>query len=297
MTIIYITALFKIGFMKNSLKYLFIFSMLISVIMAGIGISYAKKPPNNTEIKPPNLKFEYYNLFPGGQELNLFGIEKKREIVGPGIISPDMEKVAYSEVYFYPQNNQFSSKIFYVTAGPLDVLDNLSVTLSPSELANIFAVKKVDNSGKVIIKSGSDSFDSQIFRTLTIIDWSNDSKKLLVKETVGEHLRGIWATNLWVYDFDVKKARKLDEIRKAVTYYWKTKYHLRLYDYRWDIIPLGWDTTNPEMIVVNAYGYNRGKKEFLGCWGIDFRGRRSQLLSLDDENWPVEKNGLVIVDK
>lgn len=271
--------------------------LFMSVTLTGIGMPFIKKAPDKAIVKPPNLKFEYYNLAPGEQELNLYGIEKKREVIGPGVISPDMEKVVYSEVYFYPQNNQYSSKIFYINTGPLDILDNLSVTLSPSELANIFAVKKIDNSGKVILKSGSDAFDSQIFRTLTIIDWSNDSKKLLVKETVGEHLRGIWATNLWVYDFDVRKARKIDEIRKAVTYYWKTKYHLGLNDYRWDIVPLGWDTTNPEMIVVNAYGYNHGKKEFLGCWGTDFRGRRSQLLSLDDENWPVEKNGLVIVDK
>ena len=282
--------------MKNSLKYLFMF-FLLSILIVDSNIVFAQKAPNKGQITQPSLKFEYYNIFPGGQELNLFGIEKKRETIGPGIISPDMEKVAYSEVYFFPQNKQISSKVFYINAGPLEKLDDLSTTLSPSELANIFAIKKVDNPGNQILQSGNDTFDSQIFRTLTIIDWSNDSQKLLIKETVGEHLRGIWATNLWIYDFDVKKARKLDDIRKAITYYWKNKYHLYLNDYRWDIIPLGWDTTNPDMIVINAYGYNNNNKEFLGCWGIDFRGKRSQLLSLDNENWPVEKNGFVIADK
>ena len=80
---------------------------LLSILIIDSNIAFAQKAPNKGQITQPSLKFEYYNIFPGGQELNLFGIEKKRETIGPGIISPDMEKVAYSEVYFYPQNKFF----------------------------------------------------------------------------------------------------------------------------------------------------------------------------------------------
>jgi hypothetical protein len=285
--------------MKNFQRLLLILIILISFVsVVGTDKTFAGKTVKKNNIQNRNLKFEYYNIFPGKQELNLLNLESKRQITSTGVISPDMEKVAYSEIYFYPQNKQTSSKAFYVNAGPLDLLDDLSITLSPSQLANIFAVKKVDNPSKQILGTGIDGFDSQIFRTLTIIDWSGDSKRLLVKEMIGEHYRGRWVTNAWVYDFDVKKAKKLDEVRKAIVYYWKTKYHMNLNDYVWDIVPLGWDITNPDMIVVNAYGYNYGdKKEFLGCWGIDFRGKRSQLLSLDNETWEVGKYGVVISDK
>lgn len=283
--------------MKFFQKYSYIFLSVIFILAFVVNAALAKKAVEPPIKKFKSLKFEYYNLFPGEQEINLAGIESKRQITGIGVISADMERVAYSEVYFYPQNKQTSSRVFYVKTGPLDVLDDFKVTLSPAQLANIFEIKKVDNSSEQIIESGTKSFDAQIFRTLTIIDWSNDSQKLLVKEKTGEHFRGLWATNLWVYDFEVKKAKRLDEIRKAIVYYWKSKYQLRLSDYSWDIVPLGWDVTNPEMVVVNAYGYNYGSKEFLGCWGIDFRGKRSQLLSLDNENWTVQKNGIVISDK
>lgn len=282
--------------MKNTRRFALLFLLITSLLLMAVGVAHAKKTVTKTDPKPVNLKFKYYNELPGEQELNLIGIEAKREITGIGVISPDMEKVAYSEVYFYPQNKQTSSKVFYIKSGPLDDLDNLKITLSPTQLARIFAIKRSDNPPVQILSSGTDSFDSEIFRTLTIVDWSADNSKLLVKEAVGEHYRGIWVTNLWVYDFEVKKAKKLDEVRKAIVYHWKNRYRLDLRDYSWDIVPLGWDLSNPDMIVVNAYGYNYGTKEFLGCWGIDSRGRRTQLLSLDNQNWPVGKHGYILAD-
>ena len=134
-----------------------------------------------------------------------------------------------------------------------------------------------------MLNSGMNTFDYHIFRTLTLVDWSYDGKKLLIKEKIGEHYKGLWATYLWVYDFDLKKQKGLDGVRKAIAYYWKIKHHLRLYEYIWDIVPLGWDSQYPDQIIVNAYGYNYDCPVFFGCWTIDFMGRRSKLLSLNNE--------------
>lgn len=282
--------------MKSSKKYLSIFLFILLIFLINNNFAFSKKVINKNTTKPQNLNFEPYNNFPGDQNLDLSKIQIKRGYTSIGVISPDMKKIAYTKVYFYPQNKQTSSRVFYVNTN-LDLLENVKVTLSPSELSKIFLINSPANPGKLILESGTDNMDSEIFRTLTIVDWSTDSKKLLVKETTGEHCRGIWATNIWVYDFNIKKAKRLDEVRKAVAYYYKNKYHMYLSDYRWDIVPLGWDANNPDLIIVNAYGYtNAGNKEFLGCWSVDFRGERTRLLSEDEENWQVSKNGLVLHD-
>jgi len=218
---------------------------------------------------------EYYNDPPGTQELNIYGIEKKREIISTGVISPDKSLMSYSVVHFYPNNRQFTSKVFIT--------------------GNVFQIKTTDKMARSILESGLDSFDKHIFRTLTIVDWSADSKKLLIKESVGEYFRSIWATNIFVYNFDTGNAKSLDNIRKAIVYYWKNNQNLDLYDYRWDVIPLGWDINNPDMVIVNAYGYGDSGKQFLGCWGIDTFNDTAKLLSLSNEKLPVARNGFKFV--
>ncbi|MDD3013389.1 MAG: hypothetical protein PHC34_06760 [Candidatus Gastranaerophilales bacterium] len=220
---------------------------------------------------------EYYNNSPGMNELNLYGIEKKREIISTGAISPDKSMMTYSVVYFYPNNRQFTSKVFLV--------------------ANNFQIKTTDKIAKSILESGLDSLDKYIFRTLTVVDWSSDSKKLLIKETVGEYLKSIWATNIWVYNFDTENVKRLDNIKKAIVYYWKINQNLDLDDYKWDIVPLGWDINNPDMVIVNAYGYGDLGKQFLGCWSIDTFNGTTKLLSLFKQNLPVAKNGFKFVPK
>jgi len=205
----------------------------------------------------------------------MHGIEKKREIISTGVISPDKSMMTYSVVYFYPTNRQFTSKVFLVR--------------------NKLQIKTTDKIAKPILESGLNSYDKHIFRTLTIVDWSSDSKKLLIKETVGEYLNSIWATNVWVYNFNTKNVKRLDNLRKAIVYYWKNNQNLELDDFRWDIVPLGWDINNPDMAVVNAYGYGPSGKQFLGCWGIDTFNYTTKLLSLIKQDTPVEKNGFKFI--
>jgi len=200
--------------------------------------------------------------------------------------------MAYSEVYFFPQNSQTSSKLFYIHQ---QFSAHSEKKVSGSIRASfLYELDNPENSPSVILESGTNSMESQSFRTLTIVDWSYDSNRLLIKEKEGEHCKGIKATNLWIYDFTTGRSKRLDAIRKSIVYYWKKKNNIYLNNYSWDIVPLGWDIADPDRIVVNAYGYNVKDKQFLGCWSIDINGQRSLLLSLTNKSWPVAKFGLVL---
>lgn len=218
---------------------------------------------------------EFYNDPAGTQELNIYNIEKKREITSTGVISPDKTLMSYSAAYFYPANRQLTSKVFLVEKK--------------------FQIKTTDKIAKPILESGLDTLDKEIFRTLTIIDWSSDSKKLLIKEMEGEYLRGIWTTNLWIYNHETGKASKLNDLRKAIVHYWKNSQKIDLSDFRWDIVPLGWSADNPDMVLANAYGYGSSGKQFLGCWGFDVSSNKVKLLSVLKEKPLVAKNGFKFV--
>ena len=277
--------------MKNVYKIFIIFFIILDCLNP----VFAQQFKNLATQPIKSYVVEDYNTTPGKQELDLFGIETRRERVSPGILSPDGTKAVYSEIYYYPQSMQTSTKLLYFNTGYSENnLDNPQFTFTNAEAERIINPETKLNKSEPVLDSGMKNFDENIFRTLTVVDWSYNGKKLLIKEKVGEHYGGIWATNLWVYDFDVKKIKRLDEIRKAIIYYWRTKHDLALYSYRWDIIPLGWDYQYPDQIIVNAYGYNYDEKVFLGCWSIDYNGRRTKLLSLTDEHRKVGKYGKVL---
>lgn len=241
-----------------------------------------------------NYILNYYNDPPGMQRLNLYQIEKRREITSIPVISPDFQKMVFSKEYYYPTDNHYSSKVFEDDISLFKFSANVGQDIPANLVKKILTVNSRFRHPRQILDTGFKSVDFGIFRTLTIIDFSQDGNKLLIRESVGEHQRGFWLSHAWVYDFQAHKARRLEEVRAAIVYYWKKNYDMLLESYRWDIIPLGWDLNKPDMIVVNAYGYNYDEKYFLGCWGIDSSGNRSRLLSIDNEHWPVGKNGLIL---
>lgn len=268
-------------------KKLSVFLILFIGLMVSANTADARKKPP----KPPEIyytySFEQFNDPPGTYKFDIFNVQAKKEATSRGIISPDLKMMAYTKVFFYPQEEQTASKLFYV---PLPDLKNLN----NDALKTISSIESPLLSPSELLSTGVRSVDKEIFRTFTPVDWSINSRKLLIKETIGEHQRGIWATAIWVYDFDTRSAKRLDELRKAVIYYWRNKQSFYLDDYRWSIEPLGWDTIHPNRVVANIYGYNDVSKVFLGCWSIDSNGMRSTLLSVDNQNYPVGKYGLLL---
>lgn len=257
---------------------------------------WKKKPVVNLleqipDEQPPSL--EYYNEVPETIKFNIYDIEKKKEIVSMAAISPDFSKATYTEEYLYSQNNQKASRAFYINAKASNK-NNQQNPRDPINLAGMFKLKDRNNPPIYLMESDFNRTDDEGVRVLTVIDWSIDSKKILLKETISEHLRGIWETNLWVYDLEQKKAIDLNVLRRSIIYYWKHLQKLDLDYYRWDIAPRGWSIDNDEQIIANVYGYHNDEKKFLGCWSVDYKGDNTQLLSLVNDKWPVAKYGYVL---
>lgn len=279
--------------MKNKVKSLLILVFFIQLLMyshsakAFLWIHHKKartqvvqsQSQNNDEV----IDFDYYNKFPGTQIIDLSKLLDKKQSTSIGVISPDKSKIAFTQVYFYPQILQTSSRAFYID------LSSANGKLTK----NILRIDDPQNPPISILESNYNDINEQVFRTLSIVDWSQDSKKLLLKEKIGENFEGFWSTNMWVYDFSTNKAYNLKALGKAVLYFWRIKYNIDLRNYRWDIIPLGWSINNSNQIIANIYGYSNDEKKFIGCWAIDYKGTTPKLLSLYNENMAVGKYGLI----
>ena len=241
------------------------------------------------EVALPVVEYEFveYNNPPGTKELDLHKLKEKKQLNLNGVVSPDKTTMVYSEVYFYPDNSQTNCALYQI---------KLDTSLSGAD--RILKATIADKKELPLMTSGMDSYDNHIYRTLTVVDWSEDSSRLLVKEKTGEDQRSLWATNVWVYDFDTDKATRLDKLRTAIKDFWKTRTGVYLDDYKWDITPIGWDLNYPDRIIVYAYGYNKELKKFLGAWSIDYQGRDVSLESLVSQNFgqdfEVSRNGLVL---
>lgn len=151
-----------------------------------------------------------------------------------------------------------------------------------------------------ILSTGLYETDYGVQRTLTVVDWSEDSNKILLKEKIAQEKSGLWQTNIWVYDVTTKEAIKLDAIRQAIEYYWNKDRIVDLYYYHFDIYPLGWDAQRPDKILLYAFGYSKksgNSPKFLGTWSIDSKNEKSQLISILKTGFIVQANGFCLKAK
>lgn len=234
------------------------------------------------DLPDPELSFRKYNNPPGMVDINLNNLKKTRKINSIGVVSPIHDKLVYSTVYYYPSTKTAASELYLMK------LDTSKSLQQRTETAHV-------NQGKrTIYKTGMDSLDLDIQKTLTVIDWSADGKRIAIKEKISYSAEGLWKTSLLVYDIQTGRVKDLSEVREAIRYYWRHNHDLYLKDYRWDIYPIGWDALNPERIIVFAYASTGEKPKFLGAWSIDYHGDRAMLMSLTSTNFEVSQNGLCI---
>lgn len=187
--------------------------------------------------------------------------------------------MVYSTVYYYPSTKTAGTELYLMN---LDLNKNIKDRI---EQAHVNHVKKT------IHRTQMDSLDLDIQKTLTVVDWSADGKRIAIKEKISYTPEGLWRTNLLVYDLETGKVKDLSEVREAIQYYWREKENLYLKDYRWDIYPVGWDALNPERIIVFAYAATGEKPKYLGAWSVDYHGDRAMLMSLTSTNFEVTQSG------
>ena len=239
----------------------------------------AEMPTDANMVYIPQKKFKLvkYNDPVGSPELSLpRKLNFDRQINAQGIVSGDYTKLVYAAVYYYAQSDCTSCDLFLI---------NLDSTLS-----NIEKVKKaniLNREEKPLISTDKDIDTKFIFRTLTPIDFSSDNNKLVVKEKIGYRHDGIWQTNLWVYNFKTKEAKKLPQIRDAIVNYWAMSGGVDFDEKRWDIFPMGFDANDENRVIVCAYAYTGDVPKFLGTWSIDVDGENSRLEDLTGKDIPV----------
>ena len=242
-------------------------------------LTEAEMPKDSNMVYIPQKRFKLvkYNDPVGSPELTLpRKLNFDRQINAQGIVSGDFTKLVYSAVYYYAEADCTSCDLYLI---------NLDSSLSDMEKVKKANILNREN--KPLISTDKDIDTKFVFRTLTPIDFSTDNKKLAVKEKIGYRHDGIWETNLWVYDFETKEARKLPQIREAIVNYWAMSGGVDFDEKRWDIYPMGFDANNDDRIIVCAYAYTGDVPKFLGTWSIDVYGENSKLEALDGSAIPV----------
>lgn len=244
------------------------------------------KDSNMVYVPQHTFKLVRYNNPAGSPELSLpRKLNFDRQINAQGIVSGDKMMLVYPAVYYYAQSDCTSCDLFLIKLDPkLDETERV-------KRANI-----VQKEEKPLISTDKNTDTKFIFRTLTPIDFSNDNKKLVVKEKTGHRHDGIWKTDLWIYDFEKKEAVKLPQIREAIVDYWMQKSGVDFDEKRWDIYPMGFDANNNNRVIVCAYAYTGEVPQFLGTWSIDVDGNNSKLESLEGSDIPVSIVGYKLVE-
>lgn len=250
-------------------------------VSAEVKLGEVPKDSNMVYVPQKTFKLVKYNDPIGSPELNLpRKLNFDRQINAQGIISGDKTMLVYPAVYYYAEVDCTSCDLFLIKLDP-----SLNDT-DKAMKANI-----VQRESEPLISTEKDVETKFIFRTLTPIDFSADNKKLVVKEKVGHRHDGIWKTDLWVYDFEKKEARKLPQIRDAIIDYWANTTGVDFDENRWDIYPMGFDANDDNRIILCAYAYTGDVPKFLGTWSIDVEGEFSKLETLEGNAVPVSVIG------
>lgn len=249
-----------------------------------VGVAKPLQDEKLVKIPEPRYQIVKYNNPPGAQNLDLRNLRGERQINSIGVISPQQDKLAYTSVYYAGYNDKVSSEVFYIE---LDTSKPLKQRVKTASFVNKKQMKLIDSAMKEEYPT--------LFKTMTILDWSEDGTKLAVKERVGSSTFGIWQTNLWVYNLTDNSAKQLVEVRDAVKYWWKENQNVNIDDYRWDIVPIGWDEVNPDRVVVCAYAYTKKKSaKFLGLFSVDSKGNSTHMISTSPMSLKISTNGLVL---
>lgn len=251
-------------------------------------VKQAEVPKDSNMVYVPQKTFKLvkYNDPIGSPELTLpRKLNFDRQINAQGIISGDKTMLVYPAVYYYAQTDCTSCDLFLIKLDPK--LNDTDKAMK----ANI-----VQREEKPLISTSKDIETKFIFRTLTPIDFSADNKKLVVKEKVGHRHDGIWKTDLWVYDFEKKEAKKFPQIREAIIDYWANAGGVDFEENRWDIYPMGFDANDDNRIILCAYAYTGEVPKFLGTWSIDVDGVNSKLEDLEGSSIPVSVIGFRLAE-
>ena len=232
--------------------------------------------------------FEAYNYPQGTRELNFESVKKDLFYYSYIIADKNFHYGAYSHYFYAPDSNQITSK-FYV--------EKLDTTKNKTQ--RILDYRHKQKERIPVIEAGTKEIYPNLFNGLTLVDWSQDSKKLLIKEKIGSTQNGIYKTKLYIHflegEIENEYTIKLDDFDKTIQYYFLDWENKQIIKYRYDIIPLGFSAENDNIILAICYAYdNDGNKVFLGLWGYDCQKQETILISKTKTTPNVSINGFFL---
>ncbi|MBY0403849.1 MAG: hypothetical protein K2X66_08115, partial [Cyanobacteria bacterium] len=226
--------------------------------------------PNSPLNRPQGEK----NLIPynnGYLELDLWRLEERKFLRSRSVLSPDNEKMIYSEVTYMPDKRQTFSALYLVNFNTL-----------PSNIQKQDPNQSLQQRIK-LVALGQDASVPYEFRTLTPIDWSFSGKRFLFKQKSGIIHVGLKTSDILVYDEQRGSVTLYSEIQRALRNYWKEVGIIPDLDtLAWDIYPLGWEPGSDSIIVFKGWAFDKTNRKFLGIWRYDIDNERSELISLKD---------------
>lgn len=232
----------------------------------------------------PHYVFERYN-YPAGKRNYDLRFIKKNLVEHPIIVSDvKCEYVAYANYYYRMDIDQIYSD-FYI--GKLDK--------TKTKTQRILDYNHKQLKRNPILLSGFNEEYPRLYNGLSLVDWSFDSNKVLIKEEIGSTLGGIYQTYMYVYFLKEDKTIKLSNFNKSIIDYYTDYENIQLNKFKYTIEPLGFSADNDELVVANCYTYdNEGKKIFLGVWGYDLSDNRTVMISKTNPSVAISSNGLVL---
>jgi hypothetical protein len=252
------------------------------------------------------ISFKPFNSPPNHQDVNLYRIEVNHFARSTPVIAPNYSGYAYSEVYFLPEARQTISKLFYV---PLPAGGLPKTVENPLQLTSWFDPNQTLKRRTSVYNVGDVRPRNYAFDTLTPIDWSHDSTKLLIKRRAGVIYTGLRCSDVLVWDKTQGLLSVYAELVHALAYHWRNTENQSAWNapagveqMAWDIEPLGWKQKDATTFYWRGWAFtqqNGGGRYNLGLWQYNTVTQTTELVSPNGKNLPYDlaSNGLMAVVK
>jgi len=127
-----------------------------------------------------------------------------------------------------------------------------------------------------------------------VLDWSWDSRYLLIRESVGIADSDVGGDSYWIYDRDDGATRliELSPLRQAVKDYLAKKDLLGRIGY--EIVLRGWERENSHRLVFEAHSYFDVSADFVAFWSVAPTGKDPKLLAEKEGEIVIKRFGQIV---
>jgi len=238
---------------------------------------------------PVNIQAEPFNN--GHRELNLWRIEANKFVRSPAALTPQADGLAYSEAIYLPGTRQVLGGLYFnPLVGGVEALQ-LSAALGSASVLGGLDPNRLLQQRISWWRVGNERSQPFAFSTLTVVDWSANGQRLLIKRKQGANYTGLLPTTVAITERATGKTIVYGEILPAIQAWvanqpGQAAETLRLR--AWDLEPLGWLPQSNTVFYVRAWSFSqKAPPEFVGLWRFDTQARYPSLVSSHVATVPI----------